>query len=182
MYSRDYRLTPLRQAFSLIELMVVILIMSFSYMLVFASMQRTESKPKALNAKNLKGSLAKQGLLYSDTELFCLDKCQQCYLYTSGETTDYEGDLKLGDLTAYQIDADNKLEKIEFGRYQDHPVCLRFSLYHNGSSSQLVIQDKTGIYYLPSLFGKTIKTNSLEEAEQLWLQGTHILADSGGFY
>ena len=182
MYFKAFRLTTSRQAFSLLELMIVILIMSFSYMLVFASMERTESKPKALNIKNLRASLARQGLFYSDTELFCLDQCQQCYLYRNGETTDYEGDLALGDLTVYQADRDDKLAKIDFGRYQDHRVSLRFSLYHNGSSSQLVIQNKTGIYYLPALFGKTVKTDSIEEAERLWLKDTHILADSGEFY
>ncbi len=171
-----------RQAFSLLELMIVILIMSFSYMLVFSSMRHEQSKPKALNMKNLKENLARQGLLYSNAELFCLDRCKQCYLYKDGETIEYEEDLALGDLTVYQIDGDDKLTKIDFGRYQDHPVCLRFSLYRNGSSSQLVVENKTGIYYLPALFAKVVKTDSLEEAEKLWLKNTHILADSGEFY
>jgi len=169
-------------AFSLLELLIVIAIISLSYMLVFSSMQQTQSEPKALGAENLKSTLGKQGLLHTDSELFCLDKCQKCYLYQNGDTTAYEGDLTLDGLTVYQMDEDEKLEKVDFGRYQDHPVCLRFTLHHNGSSSQMVIRDKSGIYYLPALFGKTIKTASLEEAEALWLKYTDLLTDSGGFY
>ena len=171
-----------RQAFSLLELLIVIAIISFSYMLVFSSMQRTQSKPKALRIENLKLTLGEQGLLHTDSELFCLDKCQKCYLYQNGETTAYEGDLALGDLTVYIMGRDDRLEKVDFGRYQDHPVCLRFALHHNGSSSQMVIRDTTGIYYLSALFGKTIKTASLEEAEALWLKYTDLLADNGEFY
>lgn len=171
-----------RQAFSLLELMIVILIMSFAYMLVFGSMQRTQGAPKTLKAENLRNNLALQGLFYSESEFFCLDKCQKCYLYKEGETTDYESKMALGDLTVYRMDRDDKLTKIDFGRYLDHPVCLRFAMHHNGSTSQLVIQDKMGIYYLPSLFGKTMKINSLEEAEELWLKNTDTLADSGEFY
>lgn len=151
-------------------------------MLVFSSMQRTQNKPKALGVENLKSTLGEQGLLHTDSELFCLDKCQKCYLYQNGETTAYEGDLALGDLTVYRLDRDERLEKVDFGRYQDHPVCLRFVFHHNGSSSQMVIRNKTGIYYLPALFGKTIKTASLEEAERLWLKNSDLLADNGEFY
>ena len=171
-----------RQAFSLLELLIVIVIISFSYMLVFSSMQHAQNKPKALGAANLKSTLGEQGLLHTDSELFCLDKCKKCYLYQNGETTVYEGDLALGDLTIYHMGEDERLEKVDFGRYQDHPVCLRFILHHNGSSSQMVIRNKAGIYYLPALFGKTIKTASLEEAETLWLNYADLLADSGEFF
>ena len=182
MSKRGYHRKVCRQAFSLLELLIVILIISLSYMLVFGSLQRTQKKSKALGAENLKSTLAKQGLLHTDSEFFCLDKCQKCYLYQDGETTAYEGDLALGDLTVYRMDEDERLEKVDFGRYQDHPVCLRFTFHHNGSSSQMVIHDKTGIYYFPTLFGEAKKTASLEEAEALWLKYTDLLGDSGGFY
>jgi len=170
------------QAFSLLELLIVIVIISLAYMLVFSSMQKSESKPKALGIENLKSALSEQGLLHTDSELFCLDKCQKCYLYQNDEMSEYEGDLALKDITVYRMQGDEKLEKVDFGRYQDHPVCLRFALHHNGSSSQMVVRDKTGIYYLPSFFSKSTKVASLEEAETLWLKYTDLLADSGEFY
>ena len=170
------------QAFSLLELLIVIVIISLSYMLVFGSMQQTQNKPKAMGIENLKSTLSEQGLLHTDSELFCLDECQKCYLYQNGEATEYEGDLALKEIAVYHMGKDEKLEKVDYGRYQDHTVCLRFALHHNGSSSQMVIRDRTGIYYLPALFGETVKTASLEEAETLWLKHTALLADSGAFY
>ncbi len=169
-------------AFSLLELLIVIVIISLSYMLVFGSMQKTQNKPKAMGIENLKSTLSEQGLLHTDSELFCLDKCQKCYLYQNGETTEYEGDLALKEIAVYRMGEDEKLEKVDFGRYNDHTVCLRFRLHHNGSSSQMVIRDRTGTYYLPALFGETIKAASLEEAEALWLKHADLLADSGAFY
>lgn len=171
-----------RRAFSLLELMIVILIISFTYMLLFASMQRAENKPKALTAENLKSTLIKQGVHHKEAELFCLNQCQSCYLYQNGETTPYKGELALGDLEVYEMDKDDKLAKIDFGRYEDHDVCLRFVLHHNSSSSQMVIKTKNGIYYLPTLFGEVAKMASLEEAEERWLAYTEALKDNGEFY
>jgi len=171
-----------RSAFSLLELMIVIILISLVYALVFASMQKKQKEPEAMRIENLKSTLLKQGLSHTKAEFFCLDKCQKCYLYQNQETTEYEGKLALGSLTVYHMGSDGKLEKLDFGRYQDHPVCLRFKLYHNSSSSQMVIQNKTGIYYLPALFGKPVKTASIEEAETLWLKRRDLLGDSGGYH
>ena len=169
-------------AFSLLELMIVIIIISLVYALTFASMQKSQKEPKALQAKNLKSTLLEQGLGHAEGEFFCLDKCAQCFLYQNGETTEYGGKLALGDLTVYRMERNGKLEKVDFGRYRDHPVCLRFKLHHNGSSTQMVIQNKSGIYYLPALFGETTQTDSLEEAERLWQKYTSLLEDSGEYY
>ena len=182
MYSAHCSRNGSRPAFSLLELMIVILIISIVYALVFASMQRGEKEPKALQADNLKSTLLEQGNSHVKSEFFCVDKCTSCYLYKDGETSKYEGKLALGDITAYRMGENGKLEKIDFGRYQDHPVCLRFKFRSNGSTSKMVIESKSGIYYLPSLFGTTTKTASLEEAEALWSKYADILAENGGFY
>jgi hypothetical protein len=78
--------------------------------------------------------------------------------------------------------SNGKLEKLDFGRFQDHPVCLRFKLYENGSSSKMVIKSDRGIYYMPAMFGKTIKTASLEEAEVYWNRHRASFTDNGEIY
>jgi len=171
-----------RPAFSLLELMIVIIIISLVYALTFASMRKNQKEPKALRAENLKSTLMEQGLGHTEGEFFCLDKCTQCFLFQSGETTEYSGKLALGDLVAYRMGRDQKLEKVDFGRYRDHPVCLRFKLHRNGSSTQMVLQNKSGTYYLPALFGETEKVDSLEEAEKLWLKYNNLMEDSGEYY
>ena len=171
-----------REAFSLLELMIVIIIISLAYGLVFSSMGKREQAPRALEAGNLKSTLFEQGLYHHRSELFCLDKCQRCYLYRDGETSQYEGKLALGDIEIYTMGSNRKLEKLDFGRFQDHPVCLRFKLYENGSSSKMVIKSDRGIYYIPAMFGKTIKTASLEEAEAYWNRHRASFTDNGEIY
>ena len=171
-----------RKAFSLLELMIVIVMISIVYTLVFAAMQKREKEPNAMKAENIKSILQSQGFSHTDGEFFCLDKCSQCYLYQNDETVKYEGKLALGGLVVYNMGINNKLEKMDFGRFQDHPVCLRFKLYHNGSSSQMVVKNRTGIYYIPALFGNVEKVKSLEEAESLWLKYSEQLKESGSYY
>ena len=162
--------------------MIVIIIISLVYALTFATMQKREKEPRAMQIDTLKSTLLEQGLGHTESEFFCLDKCANCYLYQNGETSPYSGKLALGDVTVYQLGKNGKLEKRDFGRYQDHPVCLRFKLHSNGSSSEMVIKNSSGIYYLPALFGEVSKTASLEEAESLWLQYSNLLEDNGGYY
>ncbi|MEA3490665.1 MAG: prepilin-type N-terminal cleavage/methylation domain-containing protein [Campylobacterota bacterium] len=171
-----------RPAFSLLELMIVILIISFSYLLIFSSMQKTQEKPKALQITDLKSSLKEQNLLHADSELFCLDKCQKCYIYQDGKSTLYGGELALGDLMVYDMDSDGNLKKVDFGRFQDHAVCIRFKYYHNGSSSQMVVKNSEGIYYLSSFFAEPVRVDSLDSAEELWVAHADELADSGEYY
>jgi len=179
--ARTLRRSP-RRAFSLLELMIVIIIISLAYGLVFSSMGKREQAPRALEAGNLKSTLFGQGLYHQRSELFCLDKCQRCYLYRDGETSKYEGALALDRITAYTMGGSGKLEKLDFGRYQDHPVCLRFQLYANGSSSKIVLKSDKGIYFVPAMFGDTLKVASLEEAESLWLRHRELLSDNGELF
>jgi len=115
-------------------------------------------------------------------ELFCIEKPQSCYIYRDGDTKKYKDDIALGNLTVYSLDSYGSLKKIDFGRYHDHKVSLRFKIYHNGSSSQMIIQNSTAIYYLPALFGKVTEVKSLDEAKKLWLADIDIVKDRGGYY
>ena len=70
----------------------------------------------------------------------------------------------------------------DVGRVQDKKICLRFHLYPNGSSTQMVISNDQGIYYLPSYFGKAQEVADMEEAKELWIKEDYDLSDSGSFY
>jgi prepilin-type N-terminal cleavage/methylation domain-containing protein len=169
-------------AFSLIELMIVILIISLSYVLVFSTYKKSAEKPKSLTPLTLKSTLLDQGFFHTDSEFFCLDKCRSCYLYQDGETHSYEGETAFGDIKVYALDRNDNPYQIDFGRYQDHPVCLRFTLHHNGSSSQMLIESKGKFYFLPAFFGEAVEVESLDKAKELWLQYTPLLANSGDYY
>lgn len=171
-----------RSAFSLLELLIVILIISFAYLLVFTSMREKSDKPKTLEVANLRATLLNKELHYRNGEFFCIEKSQNCYLYKNGTTTRYKGKIALSALEVYFVDSEGGLSEFEFGRYQGDRISLRFKTYKNGSSSEMIIKNKTGIYYLPAFFGKTQRVNSLEKAKELWLANNKSLEDSSEYY
>ncbi len=170
------------RAFTLLELIIVVLILSLISLLLATTMQKTGQKQKPLTPENLKAMIGELGLLHTEGELFCLDACRQCYLYKDGKTTKYEGAVALGEMEVYRLDSEEKLSKIDFGRYDDHPVCLRFAFHANGSSSQMVIQNRSNSYFIPAFFGDVIKFSSLEEVEEYWATQVKSLKDQGEYY
>jgi hypothetical protein len=163
-------------------LIIVILIISLVYLLTFATMRKKEESSTKLRLETLKSTLVRMGQTHGEGELFCLDRCTDCYLYHNGEPKAFKSDPRMADLVVYTMGYNDKLEKVEFGRYQDHPVCLRFRVHRNGSSTQMVLQNKYGTYYLPALFGKAVRVANLEEAESLWLKDAELLKDTGAYY
>lgn len=70
----------------------------------------------------------------------------------------------------------------EQGRIDDKKICLRYHLYPNGSTTEMIISNNQGIYYLPSYFGKAKKVTDIEEAKSLWIKDKYNLKDSGLYY
>jgi len=83
----DKRLkTSLRkQAFSLIELLIVILIIGIVYTLVVGNFDKVKDKNQKLTLENLKEYL--QDLPYEKSaELLCMNDCKECKILLDGET------------------------------------------------------------------------------------------------
>ncbi len=171
-----------RGAFSLLELLIVIMIVSLSYMMVFSSMQKSAKEPKALTPLTLKNTLLESNSTSGDREFFCVDDSKSCFWYQNGDVMEYEGKIALENIKVYKIDNQDNSYKIDFGRYRDHKISIRFNIYHNGSSSQMIIEQKHRFYYLPTFFGKAIETKSLEAAVALWVEPTRAIRSSGEFY
>lgn len=145
-------------------------------------MRQKLDKPKVLEVTNLRSTLLNKELHYTNGEFFCMEKSQNCYIYKNGATTRYEGKLSLSALEVYFVDSEGGLSEFEFGRYQGERISLRFKTYKNGSSSKMIIKNRTGIYYLPSFFGKRQRVDSLEKAKELWLANNKSLEDSSEYY
>jgi len=173
-----------REAFSLLELLIVIMIVSIVYFLGFSGIEKNVDKPQALTALNLKNSIINSEFFSGEATLLCINNCQNCYLreniYSPFEP--YENKIDLIGTKVYTLDAQNTLHEIEFGRYQDQKICLKMNFYRNGSSTQLILENRHGIYFLPAFFGKPKKIDSLEEAKDLWLSDSEIITNSGDFY
>jgi len=154
------------KAFTLLELMVVIFIMSIVTAMVFSTLKRKEEKIEVLDPTTLPAELRKAFKGQGDIELFCINKCQECYVMKGSELSPYEGEINFGhEVEVHLLDEDNHFVQIDnFGRIKDKKVCLRYHLYANGSTTQMVIKNSDGIYYLPSFFGKAQKVAEMDEA------------------
>ena len=92
-----------RSAFTLLELLVVIVIVSIVYFLGFNGVEKSENKPKALTALNLKTTIQNAGLFSGEGTLLCVNGCKSCSLRTdiSSPFEAYENNIDLAGTKAY---------------------------------------------------------------------------------
>jgi len=178
------KVDKMHKGFSLIELLVVIIIISMVYFLGFSGVEKNRTKPKALTALNLKSTIMKSDLFTEEATLLCIDKCRSCYLRkgVSSPFQAYEQGIDLKDTQAYTLDARESLLLMEYGRYQDKNICLKLDFYKNGSSTQIILKNESGVYFLPAFFEAPQKVDSLEDAKDLWLKNSDLASNSGDFY
>lgn len=172
------------KGFSLIELLIVILIVSIVYFLGFEGIEIGQKKPKALTPLNLKSNIVSSELFSGQATLLCIDKCRSCYLRrgVSSEFQEYKSPIDLTNTQAYTLDRQDALTDIEYGRYQDKKICLIMDFYNNGSSTQIILKNDTGAYFLPAFFGEPQAFSSTEEAKEYWLRNSTAVSDSGEFH
>jgi len=172
------------KGFSLLELIIVVLLVSLMGFIVFSSAIKNQQKKDLLDPSTLPVTFRESFKGQGDIELFCINKCQECYVMQAGEISPYEGGVNFGkDVEVYLLDDDNRfIQMDEIGRIDDKSVCLRYHLYSNGSTTKMIIVNNQGIYYLPSYFGKAQKVEDMEEAKELWIKEKYSLRDSGSFY
>lgn len=172
------------KGFTLLELLLVIFIISLVYFLGFSGAEKYTPKPLVLTPLTLKANIINSSIFQGKGTLICINNCRQCYLRAdiSSPFEEYKGKIKLDQLEVYFVDRNGALQKKEFGRYHDEKICLQINFYQNGSSSQLILKDSKGIYFLPAFFGKAQKVNSLSDAKALWLQYIDKISSEGNFY
>ena len=180
----EKKIDNMHKGFSLIELLIVIIIISIVYFLGFSGIEGSSTKVKALTPLNLKSSILKSELFKGEATLLCIDKCRSCYIRKDIHSPfeAYEHGIDLKDIKAYTLDAQDSLQHMEYGRYQDKKICLMLNFYANGSSTQIILDNKEAVYFLPAFFDEPKKLDSLEDAKELWLKNAQLVASSGDFY
>jgi prepilin-type N-terminal cleavage/methylation domain-containing protein len=173
-----------RSGFSLLELIVVVLIVSLIGFLVFSSAIKQQKRAEVIDPTTLQKTFRQAFKGQGDVELFCINQCRECYVIKGKEITPYDGGIDFGkDVEIHLLDKSNHwIQLDEIGRIKDKKICLRYHLYSNGSTTQMVISNDKGIYYLPSYFGKAKRVNDMEEAKELWIKSEYDLRDSGSYY
>jgi hypothetical protein len=54
--------------------------------------------------------------------------------------------------------------------------------YNNGSSTQIILENEKGAYFLPAFFGEAKQFDSPEDAKDYWLERSHLVSSSGEYY
>lgn len=178
------KINKMHKAFSLIELLIVIFIISLVYFLGFENLEMPENKPKALTPLNLKSNITNSEMFSGKATMLCVNKCTKCYLRKgiNASFSSYGHGIDLKDTKAYTLDNTDSIVEIEYGRYKDEKICLVIDFYRNGSSTQIILENKSGVYFLPSFFRKAQKVESLADAKELWLKYNATVSDSGSYY
>jgi len=172
------------QGFTLIELLIVILIVSLVYVLGIGKMNFGKPRPKPLTILNLKSTIIKSEIFSGHAMLLCINKCKNCYLRddVNSPFQAYKNSIDLKEIKTYTLDNNDDLIRIEYERFKDQKICLKMDFYTNGSSTQLILQNKEGTYFLPSFFGDAKKFDSPEDAKEYWLEKSHRLDNTGDYY
>jgi prepilin-type N-terminal cleavage/methylation domain-containing protein len=175
----------LTKAFSLIELLIVIFIVALVYFLGFGAISWSPQTNNQITPLNLKQSIQTSSFYQGHGKLICIDKCNTCYFQTNihSKLINIKNHINLGkNVAIYQLDKDDILTKRDFGRFNDKKICLIMDFYKNGSSTQMVLENDTGIYFLSAYFNSSAKVDSLSDAKDLWLKSNKPLENLGDFY
>ncbi len=172
-----------RRAFTLVELLIVILIISISYVLVFSAMKEDVKKPKAITPLTLKSTLLAKEFATASGEFFCLEGGEKCYIRQLDTLRPYKEKVAFGkELTVYRLNDNGNTYKPEYGRYDDKKIALRFTIYPNKSSTQMIVEEAGDKFtYLPSFFGEPKEFKTLDDAKDYWLADRKLL-DQGEYY
>ncbi len=150
----------MKKAFTLIELMIVIVIIGIVYSLAISKikepLKKTTQKPTLLTLKSyLSGFM--QGA--EKVSIVCGDRCTECTIYR---------DNKLVSKIDSFVDANIKSYRYDFFlgavALPKHENCFTFSVYKNGISNQIIVVDKGKAYDYTSYFTKTKAYDSLQDA------------------
>ena len=145
-----------KSAFTLFELMIVVLIIGIVYALVLNNFNNQKSV-KILKIKELKDSLKPLWRKGKRVDLVVYDDCKKAAIVINQEeiNTSYKPKIKLlefQNIQAYTVDRDSQLKLIEFPPLiidnQLHSVCFRFTIFKNGSSSSYILKHQNGTYYI----------------------------------
>jgi len=109
-----------KNSFTLFELLVVLVIISFVYSITFSFFSKKEEKPK-LNLQTIYRYLQKQKTPKNRVEMICVDKCFLYINHIRKNSIDFQKDFEV-DYDYGNIKIGDELKKITF----------KFSLLNNG--------------------------------------------------
>ena len=157
-----------KSAFTLLELMIVVVIMGVVYTLSTNSFAKLKEQSTKLTFLNLKEHLLALGN-HEEVELLCLDDCSTCTIYVNKNKVQELEKFLDSDVEAYRYEFNYGFTKIEPRVYFneeniEEDVCFSYKVDKEGVGDQVLIAYKDKYYDYTSYFENTLVYDSLEDA------------------
>lgn len=162
----------MRKAFSLIELLIVVIIIGVVYNLAVGSFEKI-AKPQSqeVTLQELKGFLAK--IEYEkEIKLLCLDDCSRCNLFVDGVAAEdfeevFEDFLDIS-VEVYRYDpllgVVEYQQELYFDRNDvEQRVCFSYAMGRDRIGEQILVKFKEKVYDFSAYSNEVMLYNSLEE-------------------
>lgn len=161
----------MKKAFSLIELLVVVIIAGVVYTLAVGNFQNIKDEKEKVTLQNLKEQLQK--IPYKEKiELLCLNNCSDCDVFVDGKKAiaddSFDGFID-NSIVVYRYEFNQGVSEITKKVYfntqgTEEDVCFSFSVDKKGVGEQVLVKFKERVYDFSNYFGSIPVYHSLQEA------------------
>lgn len=158
----------MKQAFSLIELLIVIMIIGVVYTLAIGNFERIGDETKKVRLESLKEYL--QNLSHQESsKLLCLDDCSECTVFADGEVVATLEDFLDESVKVYRYDfllgVFEEQKEVYFNKEGvEERVCFSYAVDKNGVGAQVFVEFKELVYDFSTYFEGVVVYKSLQEA------------------
>ena len=160
-----------KKAFTLIELLLVVVIIGVIYGLVINSMQRINDKEATLSFETLPTFL-KMLHQQNSVAFVCIDNCQECAVYVDGEMEREVNAFMKEErvLHFWRFDANQGTQELRFTPIFDEDdrefdVCFRYEIFKDGSSTEMIVETDKKSYDYRGPLHKVTRFPSLQDLE-----------------
>ena len=160
----------MKKAFSLIELMIVIVIIGVVYSLVISKLHKVSEEKMKPSLSNLKEYLISlRDAEDESVKLLCLDDCSECTIYKDGEKSQEIKEFIDDGIETYRYDNLQGAIRIKNDVFFDEEniqkeVCFSFGIDKNSVPDQEIVLYKGKAYDYSAYFEKTQVYDYLQEA------------------
>jgi prepilin-type N-terminal cleavage/methylation domain-containing protein len=157
-----------RKAFSLVELLIVVMIMGVIYSLSMQGLHRAEKGTAGLSLQNLKAYML--SLEYEKSvKLLCLDDCESCDIFVDGVKKETLEKFLDNGVKVYRYEFLLGVHEVSKELYfneenVEEDVCFSYGIDKQGIGEQVLVEYKNALYDFTPYFTSTIKYANISEA------------------
>ena len=176
--------TASKSSFTLFELLIVILIISIIYGIFI---EKISSKDAATKREGIEGivKLLATFDFNQSASFVCTKECKECFIEIDGKKKESIEPF-FQTIKVYDFDINGILSPIKFTPIFDkngnpQEVCLRLSLYPNGSHSSYIVEDGDRFYVFYAYMRPPKVADTITKASELFDPSQWIPTDSSQY-